>query len=195
MQAASLLPRGEKDRMRGLVTHRTVGSAGTPSPHPSPRWGEGGVGGARVAKWPVSRKAVGIVRRLRRAGVRYALLGEARLGGAVQLLRRGLVLAALLGEAVQGGAVQAFAGRLDGAAVVGRGGGYDAKRSDDDGKRFHFFPPWIASSISKQRNAGGRQACGCSTPPGLALSTISGRYCASNLSMWATGGGRGGAKC
>src|SRR5579862_517175 len=132
---------GEKDRMRGFGTHRMFCESRAPSPHPSPRWGEGGVGGGRVAKCPVSRKAVGIVRRLRRAGVGQALLGEARLGGAVQLLRGGLVLAALLGKAVQGGAVQAFAGRLDRAAVVRRGGGHDAKRRDDDGKRFHVFLP------------------------------------------------------
>src|SRR6202043_1128608 len=142
--------------------------------------GEGGVGGARVAKCTVSRKAVGIVRRLRRAGVRQALLGEAGLGGAVQLLRRGLVLAARLGKTVQGGAVQAFAGRLDRAAVVGRGGGDDAKRRDNDGKRFHVFLP---SSRPIKRIARRRHTCGCSTPPGLALSTISGRYCASNLSI------------
>src|ERR1700734_698259 len=85
----------------------------------------------------------GLPDRLRRAGVGYALLGEAGLRRAVQVLRLGLVGAALLGKAVQGGAVQALAGRLDRAAVVGRGRSDDAKRRDDDGKRFHvFLPGW-----------------------------------------------------
>src|ERR1700722_14541994 len=132
-----------------------------------------------------------IAGRLRRAGVGHALLGEAGLGGAVQFLRRGLVLAALLGKTVQGGAVQAFAGRLDRAAVVRRGGGHDAKRRDDDGKRFHVSLP---GGRWKTRYASRLHACGCSVPFGLALSTISGRYCASNLSISSTGRPRWRAK-
>src|SRR6202140_5463951 len=39
--AASLLPRGEKDRMRGFGTHRTICNVRTPSPPPPPPLGEG----------------------------------------------------------------------------------------------------------------------------------------------------------
>src|SRR4029077_5460140 len=92
--------------------------------------------------------------RLRRAGVRHALLGEAGLGCACQLLPGVLVLAAFLGKAVQGGAVQALAGGLDGAAVFRHGGGHDPKRSDDDGKRFHVFAPWIGLITLKKTPVG-----------------------------------------
>jgi hypothetical protein len=40
-QAASLPPRWEKDEMRGFGTRRTNCNVRTPSPQPSPLWGEG----------------------------------------------------------------------------------------------------------------------------------------------------------
>ena len=52
---------------------------------------------------------------------------------------------------------------------------------------FIFFSHF---DVFTTQTVAGRHAAGFSVPFGLALSTISGRYCASSLSVWSTGNPR-----